>query len=319
MKDDTGKLPRTTQEILGTYSMPARKSTLAPRPVGVSDEMAASNAAGRFNAGSVSSQHEFQDSSNKVGWWHGAARYGKEGSLVTNAWNYISDLTATETAPTIPFKHPVDQNIAYLMEGVENPHIYKDEILMSGSMEVAERKVMSLKQTQRYDRTRSKNGFVGNLTQGVAGFIMDPSNLLFTGLGAAKGASIAAKLIAKGMNPTKAYILAGVGADTAAEGVRSLPQLASDPAFRSQEYLTNLAMTAAGTGVFTVATPIIKMKLAGRSPSALGDILKRTDKRQSLLDKEAQATAKRYADDQMLKEAEIMQDKSVQGYADEVC
>jgi hypothetical protein len=312
-------LPRTTQEILGTFSMPAQKSKLAPRPVGVTNEMAASKAGDRANAKSVTSDHLYQDDSNKVGWWHSAARYGIEGSLVTNAWNWIDDATTADTTPTIPFAHPVDQNIAYLMEGVENPDLYKDDILMSGSMDEAQRKVLSLKRTQRYDRTRNKKGFISNLSAGVGGFIMDPTNLLFTGLAALKGANIAAKLIAKGMNPTKAYILAGTGADVVGEGIRSLPQLASDPAFRKQEYMTNLAMTAAATGVFTVVTPIVKMKLSGSKKSPTNKILERTDKRQSLLDKEQEAIAKRYADDQMLKEAEIMQDKSVQGYADEVC
>lgn len=237
------------------------------------------------------STHERQGEESKT--WHEQtlARLS-DTSFTANAARWLGDLSRNDS--TGEDKALIEQNIEYLLTGIENPSEYKTELLEANSMKTAQIKRDRILQRQSNERGYAKQSGMATFSSSVAGWLMDPTSVAFAYAGTAVGTLTAARLGVTALGGRAAMF---AGGETLMEGIRTAPQLMADPTFKEDQYLTNLALVAAGTGAFSYGG----MKIGGMG-KGVGD--RKLDDSFSDINSTIERHADNYVEQRIVKNAE---------------
>jgi hypothetical protein len=158
----------------------------------------------------------------------------------------------------------IQAHLPELMYGV--PEEYEEYIVGQPSFEAAERESNRLREQDRRQQYREKEGFGQAMASGALGFVIDPVNLV-PGIALFKGMTLSAKLAtaagisAGGRHVTTTASRAGIwaAAGFTEELVRQVPRLQSDATFANDQYLTEAAMAAG----FAAGAPVAASAFRG--------------------------------------------------------
>lgn len=157
---------------------------------------------------------------------------------------------------------------------------YHSEILNAPTMGLALREANRIRHREEQIRREHHQSIGKTLVADIAGFIIDPTNLL-PGYGMLKGVQLARRMNAitalqtlqRSSKMTQMGVLTAAGAFE--EAIRMAPRWASDPTYETNNYMEGIVMSAAFSGLLPAAFGGIKAgarRGADILPNALNDI-----------------------------------------------
>ena len=158
-------------------------------------------------------------------------------------------------------RNSVDENLIWdsreaLLDGI-SPQ-YHAEILNAPTFGLARRESSRVRSREQAIKREHNTHMGKTLAADIAGFILDPTNLL-PGYGILKGIALAKRTsslsvlqgIAASSKGRQMADFAAIGAFE--EAIRMAPRYASDPTFEVNEYMEGIAMSAAFSGLLPIA------------------------------------------------------------------
>lgn len=162
-----------------------------------------------------------------------------------------------------------------LLYGVSE--VYWEDILSAPTYALAERESERIRGAEGRRLRQQKQTFGKSLVADMVGFVVDPSNFI-PGYGMLKGVQYASRMRALtdvgagfARSTRGAQIAALAAAGGFEEAIRMSPRYISDPTFEVNEYMTDIAMSAAMSGLLPVAFSGLKKGVLGL-PNAASDV-----------------------------------------------